>query len=327
MTLASLPAWRRRSRSRLDEARFLEAEAALWDFHGMTPEQHWIEVEPLGIRVRALVHGEGRPVVYVHGNPTAGNVFVPLVAHMEGVRSIVVDRPGCALSEPLDYAAMTPQDLRDAVTSYLGAVIDGLAGGRADLIGNSAGGMAALAATVQRPERVRSLVLEGVPAIQGMQLPRELRLSSLSPVARLVARHRLTAQDLRRSFRAMGHAAIVDAGGPSGPELAWRIALSRHTDTYRHELELLRLAASWRGLRRAWVVGRADLESLAVPSLWIAGALDPFASPARVEAWAAHAPRSAVRIMENSGHQPWLDGPATHAELISRWWAEVAPPP
>ncbi|MDX5318862.1 MAG: hypothetical protein LPK38_05865, partial [Actinomycetes bacterium] len=113
--------------SRRDDARYREAEAAAWAHHGMTPREHWVEVAELGVNVRALVHGEGRTVVFVHGNPTAGNVFVPLVAALRGVRAVVVDRPGCGLSDPIDYRGMTADGLRHAVTAYLVAVVQALA--------------------------------------------------------------------------------------------------------------------------------------------------------------------------------------------------------
>ncbi|WP_062291094.1 alpha/beta fold hydrolase [Demequina phytophila] len=306
--------------SRRDDARYREAEAAVWAHHGMQPTERWIEVPGYGIRVRALEHGEGRAVVFVHGNPTAGNVFVPLVAAMEGVRAIVVDRPGCGLSEPLDYSEMTPEGLRVAITAYLAAVIEARADGRADLLGNSAGGGAAVVAAARRPDLVRSVILEGVPAIRGMRLPRPLRLTALTPVARVVSRHRINEGDLRRSFRAMGHGDLLDAGGPPAEEFAWRVALSRYTDTYWHELALIRRTATWRGLRPEWIAGRAELEALSMPSLWVVGDRDPFATPERVRAWAAHAPRSTVHVMEGSGHQPWLDDPVRHARLAAEWW-------
>ncbi|SEJ25961.1 alpha/beta fold hydrolase [Demequina mangrovi] len=308
--------------SRRDDARYREAEQAVWAHHGMTPVERWVDVPGYGIRVRALEHGEGRPVVLIHGNPTAGNVFVPLVAALSGVRAIVVDRPGCGLSDPLDYSDMTPEGLRSAVAAYVEAVIGALVDGPVDLLGNSAGGGAAVLAAARLPALVRSVVIEGVPAIRGMRLPRELRLTALSPIARLVAGHKVNEADLRRSFRAMGHGSLIDAGGPPPEELAWRMALSRYTDTYWHELSLIRRTATLRGLRPEWVAGKEELEALRMPSLWIVGDLDPFAAPERVRAWAGHATRASVHVMEGSGHQPWLDDPDRHARMIHRWWAE-----
>ncbi|WP_062463878.1 alpha/beta fold hydrolase [Demequina soli] len=322
MTLAPLS--RFRSHSHRDDALYREAERAAWAAYGMAPEERWVDVAELGIRVRTLVHGEGRPVVFVHGTPTAGNVFIPLVARLEGVRAIVVDRPGCALSDPLDYTDMTPEDLRVSVATYLAAVIRELAGGPVDLLGNSAGGMAVLVAAARLPDLVRSVVVEGVPAIQGMHLPRPLRLGSMRPVAQIVTRHPMSEAELRRSFRLMGHADLIAQGRLTEPEIAWRTALNRATDTLKNELALMARVATWRGLRPGWVAGKETLEAIQAPSLWVVGDLDPFASPERVRAWAAHARGSTVVVRERSGHQPWLDAPGEHARLLADWWEQTS---
>ena len=310
-------------RPRTDEAAYRAAEAALWSRHGLEPQELWVPVPGLGIRVRALVHGEGRPVVFVHGTPTAGGVFVPLVRELRGVKAIVVDRPGCALSEPLDVESLTPEGLWHATAASLGAVVEEVVGGSADVVGSSAGGMAALVLAARRPELVRSVALEGVPALAGMRLPRPMRAATFAPVAWAVPRHRVTERDLRRSFRAMGHGDAVADGKVTPEDVAWRVALGRHTRTYENELALLRRAASWKGLRREWAVGREVVESVRAPSLWVVGDRDPFATPQRVAKWAEHAAGSQVRVMEASGHQPWVDDPAAHARMLSEWWGAL----
>ncbi|WP_062386053.1 alpha/beta fold hydrolase [Demequina iriomotensis] len=316
--------WTATHGSRRDDARYREAEAAVWRQHGMPdPTERWSDVAGLGIRVRSMEHGEGRPVVFVHGNPTAGANLVPLVGAMEGIRAIVVDRPGCGLSDPLDYSDMTPAALMDAIARSLAAVVEQSGAGPVDLVGNSAGGMAVLVLAARRPDLVRSVVVEGVPAIRGMRLPRAVRASAIPAVARLVERHALNERDLRRSFAAMGHGGLIEAGRVSRPDLEWRYALSRCTDTYRHELALMSRAATWRGLRPEWVVGRDTLEAIEARSLWVVGDRDPFATPARVEAWARHARGSTVRIVRGTGHQPWLDDASGQARTIARWWARA----
>src|SRR5690554_2314139 len=85
------------------EQRYRDAEVAMWAHHGMSPTERWTDVDSLGIRVHAKESGEGPAVVFIHGTPTAGGVFVPLVGQLSGVRAIVLDRPGCGLSSPLDF--------------------------------------------------------------------------------------------------------------------------------------------------------------------------------------------------------------------------------
>ncbi len=295
----------------------------MWQGHGMEPAERWAEVPSLGIRVRAMVHGEGRSVLFVHGTPTAGGVFVPLVGHFEGVRSIVVDRPGCGLSEGLDFTGMTPERLRDVIEAWTAAVIETVGNGPVDVVASSAGGMVALVLASRRPELVRSVALLGAPAVAGMKLPLGMRAASVAPIGRFVARRQVTKRDLRLSFRAMGHGDLVAAGGITLQDLEWRYSLSRDTTTYAHEMELLRLVATWRGPRAEWAAGVEDIRSLTVPSLWVAGERDPFAAPERIRSWASHAQAATVRVMEGQGHQPWIDDPAAHARMLEEFWEQA----
>ncbi|MFV0632791.1 alpha/beta fold hydrolase [Demequina sp.] len=308
--------------SRRDDARYRAAETALWEQFGLVPTELWVEVADLGLKVRALVVGpdEGRPVVFVHGTPTAGGVWAPLVARLRGVRAVVVDRPGCALSEPMDLTRLTPQSLRDVNAAWLGELVSALDAPAVDVVGNSAGGMAAIMFAASRPNLVRSLVLDGVPAVSGMRLPPAMRAATMPWVARAVSRHTVTAADLRRSFRSMGHGRLFDSGGLSAPEIQWRTALSTCTDTFVHELALLAVAANWRGPRRAWVPGPREVGALAMRSLWAVGDKDPFANPERVRRWARRAPHSEFTVLEGCGHQPWLDDPEGHARMLEQWW-------
>lgn len=55
-----------------------------------------------GNEVRIQEVGDGRPVIFVHGAPVASSSWVLLAdALREEFRCILVDRPGCGLSDPL----------------------------------------------------------------------------------------------------------------------------------------------------------------------------------------------------------------------------------
>ncbi|MCB2413460.1 alpha/beta hydrolase [Demequina sp. TTPB684] len=310
-------------RARRAEESYRAAERAMWNHHGLEPQERWVEVDSLGIRVRALEHGEGRPVLFIHGTPTAGGVFVPLVAQLPGVRSIVVDRPGCGLSEPLNLAGTTAERMRDQIVKWMAPLIAAVADGPVDVVASSAGGMAALVLAARRPDLVRTVALLGAPAIEGMNLPAWMRAATIPPLARAVARHNVNRRDLERSFKSMGHGPLVRNGGLSQEDLEWRYALSRDTHTYDHELRLMRLAATWRGPRSQWLASLTEVESLKGPSLWVAGERDPFATPERIRSWAAHAQDATLRVMPGAGHQPWIDRPGEHARLLEQWWKNL----
>ncbi len=122
-----------------------------------------------------------------HGmTPTEQSVVVDGVRRL--VRAIVVDRPGCALSDPLGDAGPTPGRLRDITELWMVAVIEALAGEPADVVASSAGGFAALVPASRRPRLVRSLALLGAPAVQGMNLPMWTRAATIAAVARVDGR-------------------------------------------------------------------------------------------------------------------------------------------
>lgn len=305
-----------------DDARYRAAEAALWAHHGMPDAaERWVDAPGLGARVRVLEHGEGNPVVFVHGTPSAGANLVPLVAALPGVRAVVVDRPGCGLSDPIDYRSMSRADLLDAIEAYLGAVVEAVADGPVDLIGSSAGGMAVLHLAAVRPDLARRIVLAGVPAVRGMRLPAQMKAAATAPVARAVPRHWTTERDVRASLRAVGHGPLIDAGGITGPDMDWRLALARHTDTFANEMRLLRRVATWRGLRSDWMLAQPELEAIRAPSLWLVGDRDPYASVERVRGWASHAADSTVVPLPGVGHLPWLDDAAGVGRMVADWWA------
>lgn len=311
-----------RARDR-DLEQYRDAERALWHHHGLVPREHLITADARGTQVRAVEFGAGRPVVFVHGLPSAGGVFAPLVAQLPGVRAIVVDRPGCGLSDPLDLEGLTPERLQEFNDGWLMSVVDELGSGPVDLLGSSAGGMAVLAFAVRHPHLVRTLTLDGTPAIDGMRLPAMMRAAAVPALAGMVARRPVKESDFKRSLRNMGHSDVFDEGPLSAADVAWRIALANHTHTFANEFALLAKVASWRGLRAGWVPGRAEVAGLTVPSLWVAGDQDPFASADRVKRWAGNAPGATWRYLPGAGHQPWLDDVRAHARMLEEFWEQA----
>ena len=113
-----------------------------------------------GLHLYFEVHGEGRPLVLLHGGLGSGEMFGPVLdALATGHRVITVDLQGhgrtADIDRPLSLEAMA--DDIDGLLAHLG--ID-----QADLVGYSLGGGVAFLAAVRHPERVRRLVLVSVNA-------------------------------------------------------------------------------------------------------------------------------------------------------------------
>src|SRR5687767_14149998 len=82
---------------------YRQAERVLWQHYGFEPSEHYVDVPGLDTRVRVTEVGTGKPVVFVGGTGGTGPYWGALLKHLPGVRGIVVDRPGFALSPPVSY--------------------------------------------------------------------------------------------------------------------------------------------------------------------------------------------------------------------------------
>jgi pimeloyl-ACP methyl ester carboxylesterase len=102
-------------------------------------------------------HGEGEPLVLLHGGIGSGQMFAGLApALAAGRRVIVVDLQGHGRTGDVDR----PLDV-EAMADDVAGVIEQLAG-RADVLGYSLGGAVALRLALQHPERVKDLVVVSV---------------------------------------------------------------------------------------------------------------------------------------------------------------------
>jgi pimeloyl-ACP methyl ester carboxylesterase len=301
---------------------YRRAEAAMWAEHGAPgPRERWVEVAAAGTRVRVLEHGQGRPVLFVHGGPNAASTWAPIVGRLSGFRALALDRPGCGLSESLPSAGDGSR-IWDAMVEVQAAVIEALGGGSVDVVGSSFGGGCALSLAASRPDLVRRLVIEGVPTVEGMRIAPNLRILAAGPIGRSIARRPASQAVLRRTFRQLGHRRLVDSGWPSGADLAWGLSMMNDTPTMRNEVALIQSAATWRGFRTGRLVPADILGRIAAPTLWLWGDADPFGSPEVGEAWARRMPTATFEVLEASGHLPWLDDPAGHAKRIGTFLRE-----
>jgi pimeloyl-ACP methyl ester carboxylesterase len=85
----------------MNEARYREAERRLWASVGVTPTEQRVRLERTGLTVRVQEVGQGLAVVLVHGASNSGTSWAGLVAGLDGFRCLLLDRPGCGLSDPL----------------------------------------------------------------------------------------------------------------------------------------------------------------------------------------------------------------------------------
>ena len=112
-------------------------------------------------------HGEGEPLVLLHGGIHAGEMFAAILPQLsDGRRVITVDLQGHGHTADIDRplsAELTADDIA--------ALIEHLGLEQADVMGYSLGGGVALRTAIQHPHRVRRLVVVSVPFSRAGNFP------------------------------------------------------------------------------------------------------------------------------------------------------------
>jgi pimeloyl-ACP methyl ester carboxylesterase len=306
------------------EAAYRAAERRLWEASGLpAPAEHRVRLARTGVEVRVQEVGAGPPVLFVHGGPNSGSKWAPLLGHVQGVRCLLVDRPGTGLSDPLPQRFSVPQLLTYA-DGFVGECLDALGIERADVVASSLGGFLALRSAAAEPHRIGRMVQLGCPAmVPGMRTPPFLRLATLPVVGRLLRRLPATAGANRAAMRQMGHGATLDAGTvPPGYE-DWYRALQRHTGTVRGDGSLIASGATWRGFDERLTLTTDLLGRIPTPTRFVWGEDDGFGGAEVARSVVAAMPDAEVELLPRSGHLPWLDHPAAVGAAVAGWLSGV----
>jgi 2-hydroxy-6-oxonona-2,4-dienedioate hydrolase len=297
----------------VDVAAYRGAEATFWSSFGCRPSaEHHVRLPSTGTTIRVQEVGEGPPVVFLHGGPNTGSTWVPLVAHLDGLRCLLVDRPGTGLSAPYP---ITASNLPRIGARFVPELLDGLGIGRAHVVGSSFGGHLALRSAAAHPDRFLRMVQMAAPAlIPGDTVPPFLRLLARPSVRRIVNALPPNERAGRAILRQIGHGASLDAGRIPPAFFAWYVALLRHTDTMRNDGEMVGNALpQWDAIRLTDEL----LASVSVPTLFWWGADDTFGGEAVARHLVEVMPDARLTMVPMAGHLPWLDDATGAAEAAA----------
>ena len=239
------------------------------------------EVHANGVRLYYEEHGQGDPILCIHGTSSSAMVWRPAaIDELSGLgRVILYDRRGCTRSErPDPYETSVVQHAEDAA-----ALLDAREAVPAVVIGRSYGGETAIELALRHPSSVRALVLL------------EAALLTLDEEAMAWA------EEVRA---AVEEAAARDVSSVAETFLR-RVLGDEQWESFPHPLRQMfvdnspAILAEFRG---PWVEATAaDLARIDVPTLLVAGEGSPPAFRRVTERMAAAIPNSRS-ILVGGGH-------------------------
>jgi pimeloyl-ACP methyl ester carboxylesterase len=299
-----------------DDARqreYRRAEAMLWSHYALEPRERFVTTESPRARLRVVEVGSGDPVLFVHGTGGTGAYWGALVRELRDFRCLLLDRPGWGLSSAIDYSH---DDYGNLAAGLLKDVLDRLGIERVHIVGASIGDVWALRLAQRFPSRVGAVgLLGGGPLLQDVAVPNIIRLIR-SPIGRVMVKLPDKPGRLRSILRSIGHGPSLDEGRIPEEYIDWRVALSNHTDSMRHERDMVRAIVSHEGFEPTLTFDAAELASIPHPTCMVVGTKD---STAPVEVWERFTgllPHAELHLVDG-GHLPWLDDPVQVATLLS----------
>lgn len=262
-----------------------------------------------GEHVHVLEHGDGPPLVILHGSGPTSLQLLPLVCRITRSRVVAVDRPGFGLSDLHHWSA--PR--RKASVEWLDLVLDALGLQAVSLLGSSAGGTWALWYALANPDRVRRLVLVGAPpALSATTPPEPLRMAASIDPANPPEMPPPSRETVVGSMAAMGEAETIIRY----PDLVdAMIAAGRDATSGQARLDELKALITTDGWQPEVQTNLDELRTLAPPTLLIWGRADPLGDPVAANLVADAIPNSRLELLD-AGHGPWLGHPDAVANLV-----------
>ncbi len=291
-----------------DLSRFIAAEQALWSTFDLTPTEAWVTL-PAGNRVRVQEVGTGSPVVFIHGAAVAGSSWI-LLAHAlrDEYRCILIDRPGCGLSDPVPNGPLrTPTEFKRFADNLVPGLLDGLDLETAAIACTSMGGFFGFRAAITHPDRITRIIEYSWPMGTPMaNVPAMMRLGSPPVIRALMTRMPVNSTVVRTMLKQVGLKRAIESGSFDDDMIAWTVAVLKHTNTFKSETNN-NTFISLRGQNPEYLFTDDELRRLQLPVLLLWGDEDTNGGRREAEAFAARLPDATLEIIEEAGHAPWVD--------------------
>lgn len=296
---------------------YREAEARFWrSYGGRLPEERRIRLARLDLEVRVLEIGEGPALAFLHGGPNAASTWAPLAAHLTDFRCLLVDRPGCGLS---DAPPRPPKRVRDHMVTFMDDLSDAFEGSVTGVVASSFGSFTTIAHQVEHPQKALPSVHFGCPALApGSKVPIRFLLQGLPGFGWVMTRMQPpTLETARKSFAWIGHGVSLAKGRIPRVGLEWYAALLANTSTRKNDFAMFGNIRPGRDQ-----LTEQDLARVSVPTSLFWGEDDMFGGADVARRMAGTIPGASLELVAESGHLPWLDFPEMAADHVRQFFSE-----
>ena len=302
---------------------FRDAERRLWESVGVEPTERRLHLDRAGCAVRVQETGAGPAVVFVHGASNGGSSWASLVARLDGFRCIMLDRPGCGLSDPFPSRPHGIEGIEARADTLIVDLLDALGLSEAHVVATSYGGYFALRGAAAHPDRIDRILEFGWTVGAPMtKVPAVMRLASASGIGWLTARIPPTERAVRMLLRQIGLGAALDSGRFDQASLDWYVALLRDTDTMRNDLAASpKLVSPIHGVNERVLLPARLLADIRSPVHFLWGEDDPNGGADVARQFSGQLPNAELELMAGAGHAPWMDDPDRSA-VVTRSFFE-----
>ncbi len=271
-----------------------------------------------GILMNSIDHGQGPPVICVHGNPTWSFYYRNLVHKLSGrFRVIVPDHIGCGLSDK-------PEDFRYRYTlsnriEDLSTLIDRVIPGQSyRLVVHDWGGMIGLGTALKDVNRMKQLVILNT---SGFLLPKTRNFHGVLRFARSPA-----GAFLNRYFNAFLRGALRWGSKNKPMNTAVRKMYLEPYNSFHNRRAIQRFVKDipLKPNDAAYDAAKfidSKLHTLEhIPKLVIWGRKDFVFDDAFLNEWKQRCPEAQYEVLENAGHLVLEDAPDHTCHLIDRFF-------
>jgi pimeloyl-ACP methyl ester carboxylesterase len=280
---------------------YFEAEARAFGGYPLSPPVQALSLEQPRLRVRAVEVGTGEPTVFLYGFSHCTAHWAPLVSRLSAMRNFMLDAPGHAASDAVNFRGI---NLQAWYKEMLMSCLDALGLEQVRLLGHSQSAMQALWLALDAPDRVRSVVVIGVPAVAF-----GARLAAIRFLARTVVGPLLFWLPPPSVYRNILAGTTGPAAVRAYPELVRATYRDNHRTGYAKTVASY-LQEMFRGADaepRRYALSDAELRRITQLVLVLWGRDDTRFQPMGVaKAWGALLPHSRFVVVWG-GHEPWLD--------------------